>query len=162
MHSMPISKESQRDNRLVSANCNKCVDLTDGNQGDGTSVSTCCFPPGINSLKALTLFRLKFGTATAVSTKSGMLATPLITSLKPPKRSNTVQTTVDPVRILGRIVKLSGSSTCTFQICIRPRLIRLCSSADDFCLWAPRLFLFYTCKSVSKLINICSILWSHR
>lgn len=109
-----ISKKSQLDNRLVWAN-NKCVDLTGGNQEDLTPVSTCCLPPEINPLKALTLFRLKFGTAMAVSTKSGIRATPLITSLKPRKTVNTVQTTVDPVLILGRIVKLSGSSTYTLQ-----------------------------------------------
>lgn len=102
-----ISNEWQMDNRLISVNANKCVDLTGGNQGDDTPVSTCCFTPGI---KALILFRLKFGTAMAVSTKFGMRATPLITSLKLRKTNNTVQINV-PVLILTRIVKLSGSST---------------------------------------------------
>jgi hypothetical protein len=104
---------------MVWINTNKCIDLTGGNEADGTSVSTSCFLAGINPLKALILFRLKFGTAMAVSTKFGMLVTPLVASLKPRKRSNTVQTTVEVVLILVRSVKLSGSSTyILFKICI--------------------------------------------
>lgn len=59
----------------------------------------------------------------AVSTKSGMLATLLIASLQPRKKSNTVQTTAELVLIPVRSVKLSGSSTyILFKICIRPKL----------------------------------------
>ena len=51
-----------------------------------------------------------------VSTKSGIRATPLITSLKPRKTVNTVQIIVDPVLVMTRNVKISFLSTYTLQI----------------------------------------------
>lgn len=130
------------DNNLSWTGRGKCVDLTDGNQADGNRVSLVLIGFLCTSKLTSVNCRSKFGAVPSrTPTKSGALdiaPTLFPTSRKTASLERTPAGRVQVSRVIAR--PHGSSASASLSICFCASSHCRCSSATDFCLYAPRVF----------------------